>query len=162
MIRQKADCRKQKEEFDFWLCAPLALGHSVLLPFVFLPSAFAAMLILFLTSDLVFPSRVSGIAAQLGARLETVANSEALVAKLQEAANEKSLVLIDLNCPGLDVKQLVPMLRALANSPRAIVAFGPHVQEEKLAAAQAAGCDLVLPRGQFAARMIALLKQFLV
>ena len=119
------------------------------------------MLILFLTTDLVFPSRVSGIAAQLDARLETVANSEALVAKLQGAINERSVVLIDLNFPGLNVKELIPTLRALANSPRAIVAFGPHVHAEKLAEAQAAGCDLVLPRGQFAVQMIALLKRFL-
>jgi hypothetical protein len=34
------------------------------------------------------------------------------------------------------------------NSPLAILAYGPHVHEDRLAAARAAGCDAVVSRGQ--------------
>ncbi len=42
----------------------------------------------------------------------------------------------------------VPELRTVAPSAR-IVAFGPHVDDETLAAARAAGADEVMPRSRF-------------
>jgi hypothetical protein len=37
-----------------------------------------------------------------------------------------------------------------------VVAFGPHVHEERLAAARNAGCDEVVSRGEFFARLDAI------
>jgi len=39
-----------------------------------------------------------------------------------------------------------------------VVAFGPHVHEERLAAAREAGCDEVLSRGEFFARVNAIVQ----
>lgn len=110
------------------------------------------MAILFLTTDLLFSSRVAGAAARLGMTLKTAATPAALI-ELLAAADRESLVLLDLNSPGVDPQQLAPALRAGRNPPRAIIAYGPHVHEDRLAAATAAGCDEVLTRGQFNARM---------
>jgi CheY-like chemotaxis protein len=110
------------------------------------------MAILFLTTDLMFSSRVTGAAARLGMALKTAATPAALI-ELLAAAEPESLVLLDLNSPGVNPEQLAPALRASRNPPRAIIAYGPHVHEDRLAAATAAGCDEVLTRGQFNARM---------
>ena len=110
------------------------------------------MAILFLTTDLMFSSRVAGAAARLGMTLKTAATPTAII-ELLAAAERESLVLLDLNSPGVDPRQLTPALCASQNPPRAIIAYGPHVHEDRLAAATAAGCEVVLTRGQFNARM---------
>jgi CheY-like chemotaxis protein len=64
-----------------------------------------------------------------------------------------SLLIIDLSTPALDVAALMQQLRATGNAVPRTVAFGPHVHEERLAAAREAGCDQVLSRGEFFARL---------
>jgi CheY-like chemotaxis protein len=83
--------------------------------------------------------------------LKTAGTPAALMDLL--AAEPESLVLIDLSISNLDPRTLVAQLKAIAMPPRAIIAYGPHVHEERLAEAAAAGCDEVLTRGQFSARM---------
>lgn len=118
------------------------------------------MLIAFLTGDLVFPSRVAVVAARLGMRMETVATEQALRSKIEAVDFADAIVLLDLSTLGVDPAQTVAALKGHLPPPRAIVAFGPHVHEAKLAAAQAAGCDVVLSRGQFDAKMEAILLQY--
>jgi CheY-like chemotaxis protein len=110
------------------------------------------MEIIFLTTDLLFSSRVAGAAARVGLSLRTVAGRTALLGTAATAQADL-IVLLDLNSPGVEPADIVPALRAAAHPPRAIIAYGPHVHEECLAAAKAAGCDEVLTRGQFNATM---------
>ena len=117
------------------------------------------MLIVFLTTDLVFPSRVAGVAAKVGARMETAISESALLETLRETESADSLVLLDLSAE-IDPAQLVAALKAQSPPPRAIIAFGPHVHEAKLTAARAAGCNVVLSRGQFDAQIGTILEQF--
>lgn len=125
------------------------------------------MHILFLTGDLVFPSRVRGVAEALGARLIMAPRIDALLTKYAEAvsgeetADTRALVLLDLNSPGVDAAQVVPRLKELSPPPKAIIAFGPHVHVQKLAAAKEAGCDEVLTRGQFDTQMAELIERYL-
>ncbi len=106
----------------------------------------------YICTDLMFSSRVMGLAQQLGVDLQTTGPT------LPEdiAIAPPDLVLIDLATPGLNITELVPHIRAAAKSAR-LLAYGPHVHEAKLAAAQAAGCDEVLTRGQFDRQMEAIL-----
>ena len=104
------------------------------------------MSILVITSDLVTSSAVAGEAARAGVVCQTALSLDGVEEKA--AALTPRLVILDLSMPKLDPAAVVPMLRSLA-SPPAIVAFGPHVHEGKLAAAREAGCDAVLTRGQF-------------
>lgn len=101
---------------------------------------------LILTTDLMFSSRVLAAAGTLGKSLEIVMSPAGLAEASGQA--DVSLVLIDLTTPGLDLASVVPPL--LAQAPHAhVVAFGPHVDDQLLAAAIAAGCHSVLTRGQF-------------
>lgn len=63
------------------------------------------------------------------------------------------LVVIDLSTPGLKLSELVPQLRTRLAASARIIAFGSHVHTALLAQARDAGCDLVVSRGEFHARM---------
>ena len=67
-------------------------------------------------------------------------------------------MLVDLGLAGLDVADLASRIPAsvLSNA----VAYGPHVHEEKLAAAAAAGVSEVMSRGQFSASVGRLIGQY--
>jgi CheY-like chemotaxis protein len=110
------------------------------------------MEILFLTTDLLFSSRVAGAAARMGVPVRTAGRSETLL-EMANASDGPAVVILDLNLSIVDPAQLVPALRSAAHPPRAVIAYGPHVQEDRLAAAKAAGCDQVLTRGEFSAGM---------
>ena len=115
-------------------------------------------MILLLSTDLLSSSQIAGAAARVGTTLLTVATPEKLLEQLSaDAAQPASLLVMDLNSWRWDLAEWLPRIRGAAHPPGRIVAFGPHVHAERLAAAQAAGCDEVLTRGQFFARMEAVL-----
>ena len=129
------------------------------------------------SGDLLVISRVqnaataAGIAVQVTSSLtQAVENCESLISssysrpELGSKAVEPrdshtwqigkpTLVIVDLSTPGLDVAGFVKRLRGIkasdAMSELRIIAFGPHVHEDRLAAAREAGCDEVMSRGQF-------------
>jgi CheY-like chemotaxis protein len=112
--------------------------------------------ILFVTNDLVFPSRVFGSAGRLSTELIVVMSVAKLADELAKT-EDVSLVIVDLNTPAIKLVDLVATVRFTGKRPITIVAYGPHVHAERLEAARNAGCDEVLTRGQFSARMDALL-----
>ncbi|MAV37038.1 MAG: hypothetical protein CMJ59_16450 [Planctomycetaceae bacterium] len=113
---------------------------------------------LFLTDDLMFASRVGAQAESLGLTIQTVNSVETLGEAL---ACEPLLFVIDLAAVATD--QLATTIAAVRQRvPGAtVIAFGPHVWEAKLKAADQAGCDQVFTRGQFHNEMAALLQQHL-
>lgn len=112
---------------------------------------------LYLTGDLLFSSQVSGAAARAGVALRVLGSAEAVLALA--AAERIGAVVLDLTAPGLSVGDVAPKLKKLPHPP-VIVAYAPHVHGDTLAAAQAAGCDLVLTRGQFHAQMEDVLRRY--
>lgn len=105
------------------------------------------MKLVLLSSDLMISARVEGAARQNGL---TVVTAGSHAAALDAAAQESCrLLLVDLRFPALDIGELVRMVREHCEGHLPIVAFGPHVHEANLAAANAAGCDAVVTRGQF-------------
>lgn len=102
--------------------------------------------VVLLAADLTVVSRLQGAASRAGARLHTASNAgdaEEYCGGLQPA-----LLIIDLALPNVDLAFVQRLKSGEARSPT-IIAFGPHVHEERLAAADAAGCDVVLSRGAF-------------
>lgn len=107
--------------------------------------------VLLITSDLACSSSVAGAAHRNAVDLQTAFGLAAVEAKLLEAP--PSLVILDLSTAGLNVAEFVPQLRAGLGQDARIMAFGPHVRVAELAAARDAGCDLVVSRGEFHARV---------
>jgi len=112
-------------------------------------------MIILLTRDLFFGSKVTSTANSLGLVARLCGSREQLQSLLAE--NEVNGVILDLSSdiPPADVKGLLP-----TDSRIRCIAFGPHVDTEKLAAAQAAGFDEVLPRSRFSAELPQLLHSF--
>jgi DNA-binding response OmpR family regulator len=111
------------------------------------------MRFLLLSSDLMLMSAAQGAADRHGATVGVVGDANALADRL--ASEPIALVAIDLRTNGLDLGSVVEQVRAAA--PVAVIlAGGPHVQRDSLAAAVAAGCDEVVTRGQFEGRLDAL------
>lgn len=108
-----------------------------------------------LSADLMLASQFQGAAERAGGSIEIAGSESALLKILGE--RHANHVVIDLTTPGLEIEQVVAKLRSLEEPPK-ILAFGPHVQGERLAAARDAGCDRVLSRGQFHAQMEEILR----
>lgn len=108
-----------------------------------------------LSGDLMVVSRVEGAAAQVGAAVRAV--SSAVLAIEACESGSADVLAIDLATPALDMAAIVSQLKASRGTSLRIVAFGPHVHEDKLAAARDAGCDVVVSRGQFFAQVGAIL-----
>ena len=113
------------------------------------------MQLLLLSRDLTIQSAVQGTANHLGLRLTVCMSTEQLIEKVaQEPAGG---VILDLETPKLDIREVVSRLRENHHPPARVIAFGPHVHESLLESAKQAGCDLVLSRGQFHRQMIEIL-----
>jgi len=111
--------------------------------------------VILFSADLITAAKVAGAAPAAGVKVNVLGTEAAVLT----AAAGSPLVILDLEAPGADPEGLVPRLRALTPPPRAIVAFGPHVQTARLEAARAAGCHQVLARGQFYAQVADLLRR---
>jgi len=114
------------------------------------------MLILLYATDLMTISQARGAATACGATVASVGSAAALAEKLN--GEPVAAVVFDIDHARGELPGLVATIRA-AHATARIAAFGPHVREEALAAAQAAGCDLVLSRGQFLKGMPAVFQE---
>jgi DNA-binding NarL/FixJ family response regulator len=92
-----------------------------------------------LTADLMFAARIRGAAPSAVA-------VQSLALLLERVGAETWLVLVDLQAR--EAVEAVARVRAAAPSAR-VVAFAPHVLEDLLAEAKAAGADRVMTRGAF-------------
>lgn len=112
--------------------------------------------VIVLSADLSIAALVPGAAQRTGVAAAVAMSVAALRTKV--AADPPHLIVIDLEFPGLAIDTLAAELRTAAPHAK-LLAFGPHVHEQKLQAAQSAGCDTVLPRGQFHAQLDAIFAQ---
>ncbi len=120
-------------------------------------------MIVYITRDLMFSSRVRPIAAGLGLTLKVASGWEDGFQKWQQAAADSNgsvagqlqpaaVLVVDLKVVG-DLSELafwLPKFREAAGEhPLRALAYGPHVHEAHLAAAKQAGFDAVMTQGQF-------------
>ncbi|MCP9874833.1 hypothetical protein [Synechococcus sp. Cruz CV-v-12] len=106
-------------------------------------------MILYLASDLLWASKIKGTADALGLPCRPARNPEMLRARLADSPVRALLIDLDAGAPALE---LLTLARAEAPNVR-ILAFGPHVMTEALAAAQHAGAHAVMARGAFSANL---------
>ncbi len=102
---------------------------------------------LLLSDDLLFISRVTGTARDLGLEVRSARSADA-VAELAEKQCP-TCVIVDLANPGLVIAELIERLRQTCTPMPRVVAYGSHVDTATLRAARDAGCDVVLPRSKF-------------
>jgi DNA-binding response OmpR family regulator len=113
------------------------------------------MTVLLLSGDLAVLARVEGAARRAGEAVRQVANG-AQATGICQSENVR-LVVVDLSTPGLEIAAVIRQLRSEPSSGSRVIAFGPHVHEQRLAEAREAGCDLVVTRGQFFSQLDSLL-----
>ena len=103
---------------------------------------------IFVCDDLIFTSRVTATARAHGLVVRT-ARSAGQALELARA-EPPVCVILDLHTVHQDLAGLLAGLRTVGPAMPRVVAYGSHVNKELLQAARDAGCDLVLPRSQFA------------
>lgn len=119
-------------------------------------------MIVYHCADLIFATKVRSTAESLDIVTRPVRDADRLRNRLDQVDDGKANdpvtgVIIDLETgqTGLDMIEQVKQHDAAVP----IVAFGPHVEVEALAAAEQRGADVVMPRGAFNAQLPAILKQ---
>lgn len=117
--------------------------------------------VIFLSKDVFFWPVVKDAAQRLNFNL-------IIVRKLDDVQIDEfdqgsiACCLIDLSSVEAEnIAATVERLRELAGNQARLAAFGPHVQTSRLAAAAEAGCNPVLSRGQFNAKLTDYLVEWL-
>ena len=113
---------------------------------------------LLLSRDLIFTSKITGTARELGHQV-LVAGNRALALSMIEQWHPRA-VFVDLGAGELTRAEAIVAYRLLAPGTP-FIAFGSHVDTAALAAAADAGCDPVLPRSKFTHELPHLIRRFL-
>lgn len=116
--------------------------------------------ILVVTGDLLAGSRLAGLAGAIGARLE----QRGVLTAGQ--GGEYDIVLLDLQGLRGPLAPVVGLARSLiaarpTDRPGWVVAFGPHVADDRLRAAVVAGCDEAVSRGELLGGFANLVRRWL-
>jgi DNA-binding NarL/FixJ family response regulator len=114
---------------------------------------------LLLSDDMIFTSRITGIARDQHMLIKSARSSDGLLTLASHQTPR--CVIIDLANFGLNIENLIAGLRAACTPIPRLVAYGSHVDTETLKAARAAGCDVVLPRSQFVAELPRALREWM-
>ena len=107
-------------------------------------------MIVYLAADLIWATKIKGVADQLGLACRPTRDPDMLQARL--ADSPVCALIVDLDAPemALDLIRLTREHAATSGSPGIrILAFGPHVETQLFQAARDAGADEVLARGVF-------------
>ncbi len=107
--------------------------------------------------DLMFTAKVTGTAGELGYRMRVAGNLATARTTIEQM--QPRVILVDLAAGDLATPEALGAYRELAGPSAWLIAVGPHVDAERLAAARAAGCQLALPRSKFSADLPALLQR---
>jgi len=109
--------------------------------------------------DLFFVGKLQATARQVGAELTTVRAADFQLEALRQ--RKPVLIIFDLNTTSASAVELIAPLKAdkeLGQIP--VVGFFSHVQVELMRAAEAAGCEEVMPRSRFTALLPELLRRY--
>jgi CheY-like chemotaxis protein len=111
------------------------------------PTPLTTPLGLLLCDDMIFTSRITGTARDLGLVVKTAHSADALLTLARQQTPR--CVLVDLSNPGLDIADLIRSLGEACSPPPWVAAYGSHVDTATLRAAREAGCNVVWPRSKF-------------
>lgn len=112
-------------------------------------------MILLLTSDLMFQSRIGAAVTASGNTMMVARDAESLISRVTEP-NAVRLILIDLTLVSLDLATAIPTLKS-SFIDSVVLAYGPHVDVERLELADRSGADRVITRGQMDRDLVAII-----
>jgi hypothetical protein len=101
-------------------------------------------------TDLMFTSRVTGTAKELGRQAKVYLSAKSAAASV--SPNLK-VALLDLSNPKNTPAEDIQAWKAALPEGAVLIAYGSHVDVPALQAARDAGCDVVLPRSAFVQRL---------
>lgn len=117
-------------------------------------------MILYLAADLLWASKIKGVADAAGLPCRPVRSLDMLEARLKDC--DVAALVVDLDRPD-EALAMIDRLRgqAAAEPERSIhvLAFGPHISKDLLQAARDRGADTVMSRGLFSSNMADVLLQ---
>ena len=113
-------------------------------------------MILLLSSDLMFQSKISSTVRAEGKGFVVERSAVKLVERVQEP-DAVSLVLLDLTLMSVDLTQDIPLLHESFPNCK-ILAYGPHVDVDRLTLAEESGADTVLTRGQIDRDLVSIIQ----
>ena len=102
---------------------------------------------LLLSDDMMFTSRITGTARDLGLAVKPARSMQALDALMREQI--PTCIIVDLAHPELSIAEFLRSLGEINTARPRVVAYGSHVDTARLRAAKEAGCYAVLPRSKF-------------
>jgi hypothetical protein len=111
-----------------------------------------------LNRDLLFGSRIRSALKLVDLSVTVVPDSAAFAARITANAPDIAIAIIDLNGE-VDWRVIEPVLRN-ASLGVPVLAFGPHVDAEKLRAAKAHGVTRVVSNGQFHQDLVSLVQRY--
>ena len=112
-------------------------------------------MVLAVVDDLLFSSKIRAVASGASETVAFVRNAAGVKAACAE--HQPRLVLIDLDRDTFNPIEIISMIREMPAPVPRIVAFGAHVNVERLQAARAAGADQAMARSAFVAALPGLL-----
>jgi DNA-binding NarL/FixJ family response regulator len=111
---------------------------------------------LLITGDLIFSTKIAGTARALGIEMQVVGSPQAAHERVREA--RPRCVIFDLGLSSLTLEAMSEIARAVAGEN--ILAFGSHVDAERLQQARDAGCTEVMPRSRLSSELPELLSRY--
>jgi CheY-like chemotaxis protein len=112
-------------------------------------------MVLAVVDDLLFRSKIRAVAAASSDAVTFVRNPDEVGAACVE--HQPRLVLIDLDRDTLKPIETISMIRAMPSPAPRIIAFGAHVNVDRLRAAREAGADQAMARSAFVVALPGLL-----
>ncbi len=103
-----------------------------------------------LSDDLIFSSRITGTARAHGGTLTVFRDAEKM---FDNSSGNPLAIILDLHNATLDLPIFLACVIVNFQPLPKVIAYGSHVDAERLRAARADGCDLVLPRSAFVKRL---------
>lgn len=116
----------------------------------------AARVGLLICNDLLFISKITGIAQSLGFQVEVAPMPQALI---KVTLGGYACILLDLSMQPMRVGDILANIRDKPPTP--VIAFGAHVDTARLNEARQAGCREVLPRSAFNMQLPEILTRYL-
>jgi len=120
----------------------------------------ASKRVLAVLDDLFFTVKINEAAKRAGLPIAFVKSEADVLAKAGDAESRPVLIIVDLNCGGIDPLKLIGLLKGSdATKDISLMGYLSHVQGELKQAAQIAGCDMVMARSAFSQNLPQILKR---